>query len=63
MTKLVFMTAICTGVFCAGFAVFVNFVTDALGMLSLIAVSFLSGFFGSTIGQLIVRPWQQSSRS
>ena len=55
MRRAILMTALLTGVFCAGFAVIVDAVTDALPMLAAIALAFVSGFCGSLFAQIVLR--------
>lgn len=48
------ITSVLTGVFCAVFAVGVNFVTSALSLLGVVGVAFASGFCGSLFAQLVL---------
>lgn len=57
MGSSLLITAIMTGVFCAGFSVVVSQVAVQLSMTAVIAVSFVSGFLGSTVAQL-VQKWR-----
>ncbi|MCC1491646.1 hypothetical protein [Cognatishimia sp. F0-27] len=52
--RLVLMTSAMTGLFCAGFAAFVDVVTEALSMGTLIALAFVSGFLGSLFAQVVL---------
>lgn len=54
MARMIFATSLMTGVFCAGFAVVVDALTDALPMILAIAVAFASGFLGSLFAQLVL---------
>lgn len=53
MLKTLLVTATMTGLFCAGFSVVVSLVAVQLSMGAVIAVSFVSGFLGSTVAQLV----------
>lgn len=55
MIRAVVTTAALTGVFCAGFAMVVDLITDALPMLVAIALAFFSGFCGSLFAQFVLR--------
>jgi hypothetical protein len=44
-----------TGVFCIGFALVVDVVTDALPLLPVLMLSFASGFLGSLFAQTVLR--------
>ncbi len=54
MIRPILFTATLTGVFCSGFAVFIDWVTDMLAQNQVIALSFCSGFLGSLIAQASV---------
>lgn len=43
-----------TGVFCAGFAIVVRFAAPMLGLLHVIMISLLSGFFGSLFASFVL---------
>lgn len=62
MMRVVLMTAGMTGIFCAGFAVFIDWATDMLDRRSVLFVSFASGFLGSIFAQTIIKRWR-SDRS
>ena len=51
-------TAILTGVFCSGFAVFIDWATDMLEQGQIIGISFVSGFLGSLFAQTVLRQWK-----
>lgn len=51
----ILITSVVTGLFCAGFAVVVDVVTDALAMWMAIALAFAPGFLGSLFAQLILK--------
>ncbi len=52
MLRPVLLTALLTGVFCAGFAVVIDWVTDMLERNPVAAISFVSGFLGSLFAQI-----------
>ena len=54
MIRQVLMTAALTGVFCSGFAVFIDWATDMLMRQQIIAISFASGFLGSLFAQTVL---------
>jgi hypothetical protein len=58
MIRPVFLTAIMTGVFCAGFAVFIHWATEMLERGQIIGFSFVSGFLGSLIAQTVLVRWK-----
>ncbi len=58
MLRSVLMTAAMTGLFCSGFAVFIDWATDMLERNQVVLVSFASGFFGSLIAQLVMAKWR-----
>lgn len=53
--RAILTTSILTGVFCAGFALFVEYITDMLEQREIAALSFTSGFLGSLVAQFIMR--------
>ncbi len=55
MARLVLTTSVMTGVFCALFSVVVGIVAEALSMPTLIVLSFVSGFLGSLIAQIVMK--------
>lgn len=59
MMRPVLLTALLTGLFCAGFASFIDWATDMLEAGQIIAISFVSGFLGSLFAQTVLRPWRQ----
>jgi hypothetical protein len=63
MLRPILLTAVLTGVFCAGFAVGIDFLTDMLERGSLIGISFLSGFLGSIFAQTVLGRWRESRNS
>jgi len=58
MLRPLLLTAGLTGLFCAGFAVFIDWATDMLERNALIVVSFVSGFLGSIFAQTVLRGWK-----
>ncbi|WP_299924878.1 hypothetical protein [uncultured Pelagimonas sp.] len=61
MLKTLLTTAILTGIFCAGFSVMVSQVAVQLSMTAVVVISFISGFLGSTIAQL-VQKWRDARK-
>ena len=62
MIRTVVMTAVLTGVFCAGFAVGVDLLTDMLQRQQVIVVSFFSGFMGSLFAQTVLGRWRERDK-
>ena len=62
MVRTVVMTAVLTGVFCAGFAVGVDWLTDMLQRQQVIVVSFFSGFMGSLFAQTVLGRWRERDK-
>ena len=61
MIRTMLLTAALTGLFCMAFAVFVHFMTSALGLSALVLVSFTSGFLGSLFAQSVLgRVWERN---
>ena len=58
MAKLILSTALLTGLFCAGFALAVDWLTAMLDRGWVAGVSFVSGFLGSLVGQAITGRWR-----
>lgn len=56
------LTAILTGVFCAVFAVFIDWATDMLMRDQIILLSFVSGFSGSIFAQVVLARWKERGR-
>ena len=54
MIRKLLMTASLTGVFCAGFALFIDYATDMLGQVQIVLLSFISGFLGSVFAQTVL---------
>ncbi len=50
-----FWQAVLTGAFCIVFALVVDVVTDALSLLPVIGLSFVSGFLGSLFASTVLR--------
>lgn len=59
MTRAIVISAVLTGVFCACFAIGVDYLTDMLDRQSIVVVSFVSGFLGSLFASLVMRKRQQ----
>ncbi|WP_186766661.1 hypothetical protein [Puniceibacterium confluentis] len=55
MTRLLLLPALLTGVFCAGFAVAVDFAVGMKGLLTVTGISFVSGFCGNLFAQIVTR--------
>ncbi|MDU8911026.1 hypothetical protein [Aestuariicoccus sp. MJ-SS9] len=53
MLKLALVPALLTGVFCAAFAVGVDFVVGMKGLTTVIVISFVSGFLGNCFAQIV----------
>jgi len=49
------LQAALTGIFCIGFALIVDLVTEALPLAQVIVLSFVSGFLGSLFAQTVLR--------
>lgn len=58
MLRPILFTAILTGVFCSGFAVFIDWATDMLATGQVVGISFLSGFLGSLFAQTVLGRWR-----
>ena len=63
MIRKLFLTAILTGVFCAGFAVFIDWATDMLAAGQIVLISFTSGFLGSLFAQTVLVRWKARNRT
>ena len=61
MLKTLLTTSVLTGLFCAIFSLFVSLVAVKLSMVAVIIVSFVSGFLGSTVAQLVQR-WRDARK-
>lgn len=55
MLRATLIPAVLTGVFCSVFAGVVDIVTDALSMMAVVIMAFISGFCGSLFARLILR--------
>ncbi len=62
MVRTILLTAGLTGVFCAVFAVGIDWITDMLERQQVIAVSFSSGFLGSLFAQTVLGRWRDNGR-
>lgn len=54
MIRKLVLTASLTGVFCAGFALVIDYATDMLGQGQIVIFSFISGFLGSVFAQTVL---------
>ena len=52
--RMIVLSALATGVFCAGFAAVVDAVTDALSMWQVIGLALVSGFCGSLFASFVL---------
>ena len=59
MIRAMVVSAVLTGVFCAGFAVAIDTLTDMLERTSVLALSFTSGFLGSMFAQTVLVKWRK----
>ena len=62
MAKTILMTAILTGIFCAGFAVVIDYIADMLERNQVIGISFASGFLGSLFAQTVMGRWRERDK-
>ena len=58
MIRSILLTAVLTGVFCAVFAVGIDWLTDMLEAGQVVAISFTSGFLGSLFAQTVLGRWR-----
>ena len=58
MLRRIVIIAILTGIFCSGFAVAIDLLTDMLDRTNLIVASFSSGVFGSLFAQTVLGRWR-----
>jgi hypothetical protein len=54
MLRPILLSALLTGIFCAFFAVGVDWLTDMLRRGQVVAISFVSGFLGSLFASLVM---------
>lgn len=54
MTRPILISAVLTGMFCAGFAFGIDWLTDMLERANVIVLSFLSGFMGSLFASFVM---------
>ena len=59
MWRAIVLTAMLTGIFCAVFAVGIDWATDMLERQQVIVVSFVSGFLGSLFAQTVLGRWRE----
>lgn len=62
MLRTILLTAVLTGVFCAVFAVGIDWLTDMLERNQVVGISFVSGFLGSLFAQTVLGRWQEKKR-
>ena len=55
MARSLLLPAVLTGVFCAAFAVGIDYITDMLARGQVMLLSFVSGFCGSIFARLVLR--------
>ncbi|MEJ5217166.1 hypothetical protein WG622_02860 [Cognatishimia sp. D5M38] len=55
MWRSALLPACTTGAFCAVFALVVSSIAPMLGATQVLAVSFVSGFFGSLVAHFVIR--------
>ena len=55
MVRAVIISAVLTGVFCGGFALFIDLATDMLDRGHVVLISFCSGFLGSLFAQIVLK--------
>lgn len=60
--RQILLTALLTGIFCAAFAVFVDWATEMLMQSQIVAISFVSGFLGSLFAQAVLGRWRGNGR-
>ena len=54
----ILLTAVLTGLFCGGFAMAIDVLTDMLDRTNVLMVSFASGFLGSLFAQTVMKRWR-----
>ena len=59
MWRAIVLTAMLTGIFCAVFAVGIDWATDMLERQQVIVVSFVSGVLGSLFAQTVLGRWRE----
>ena len=62
MIRQVLLTAALTGVFCSGFAAFIDWATDMLMRNQILLISFASGFLGSLFAQTVLGRWREKDQ-
>ena len=60
--KTLVLSACLTGLFCAGFAMVIDYATDMLQRNQVLVVSFISGFLGSIFAQTVLRGWRNKDQ-
>ncbi len=58
MIRPILLSAVLTGIFCACFAVGIDWLTDMLQRGQIIGISFVSGFLGSLFASTVLRQWK-----
>lgn len=53
MARLALVPALLTGVFCAAFAVGVDVLVGMKGLVTVVGISFVSGFLGNCFAQIV----------
>jgi hypothetical protein len=59
MIRPILLSALLTGLFCAGFAVGIDWLTDMLQRGQVIGISFVSGFCGSLFASTVLGRWRE----
>lgn len=59
MLRPILVSAVLTGIFCACFAVGIDWLTDMLERGQIIGISFVSGFLGSLFASTVLKQWHQ----
>ncbi len=57
MLRSILLSAVLTGIFCACFAVGIDWLTDMLESGQVAGISFASGFLGSLFASTVLRQW------
>jgi hypothetical protein len=63
MLRPILLTAVLTGIFCSGFAVFIDYATEMLMRNQVIGISFASGFLGSLFAQTVLGRWRERDKT
>lgn len=62
MMRALLLPASLTGVFCAGFALVIDYATDMLGQGQIVIFSFISGFLGSLVARAVLGTGREGER-